>query len=296
MTLAIALLACTSNEPDSALDSVPVAGDPEHLFSFVVIADPHITTSTDHQARLAAAVAWINVEAASEPIEMVWVVGDIGWGEGLPISKALLDDLDVPYLPVIGDNEIAVGDQAAFEEVYAPQYELLATTFDGWTRGPVEVYDDVNDRELFLQNFSFGFGGLHWVGLDWCSRDESALYSEFADLHDVDGGTYPYFQDTVLGFDADLDESVLLFSHHPMHLGMFDQDEMAKITGVTTQKGVAANWAGHLHQTAEIDVPEGGYTAYVTDATWDDDNTVRVVQVWSDGLRYSFEQSLVVID
>lgn len=295
MTLA-ALLACAGTPADTgASDSTP-APPMEHQFSFVVIADPHITTNADHQARLAAAVEWINQEAVTEPIELVWIVGDIGWGDGLPISKALLDELTVPYVPVIGDNEVYVGDEQAFEDVYAPQYELLEQTFDGWTRGPTQVRDDANDRDMVLQNFSFRFRDLQWVGLDWCSRDPSGLYSEFAELHDVDGGTFPYFADTLLAFEATQDESVLLFSHHPMHLGSFDLAEMEAITGVTAPQQVAANWAGHIHQTAEVDVPEGGYTAYVTDATWDDDNTVRVVRVLGNGVGYEYEQSLVIIE
>ncbi|MCP4810216.1 MAG: hypothetical protein GY913_24180 [Proteobacteria bacterium] len=289
-------LACVGAPTDTATTDSEPPPPMEHLFSFVVIADPHISTGVDNQNRLAAAVEWVNQESVTEPIELVWVVGDIGWGEGLPISKELLDELIVPYAPIIGDNEVYFGDGARFDEIYSPQYKVLEETFDGWTRGQTEVYDDVNDRDMVLQNFAFSFRELRWVGLDWCSRDDSSLYSEFAELHDVDGGTFPYFSDELLSFEATLDESVLMFSHHPMHLGSFDLVEMESITGVTSQQQVAANWAGHIHQTAEIDVPEGGYTSYVTDATWDDDNTVRVVRVLGNGVGFEYEQSLVVID
>ena len=40
---------------------------------------------------------------------------------------------------------------------------------------------------------------------------------------------------------------------------------------------------------------EGGYTAWVTDAIWDDENTIRVVEVHTNGLTHTYVQDLVVI-
>jgi len=271
-----------------------------HLFSFAVLADPHISTGVDNQERLAAAVEWINTSAAAESIELVVVVGDIGWGEGLPIARDLLDVLDMPYLPVIGDNEIHFGDEQAFDEIFAPQYALLADTFDGWTRGSVEVQNPVHDQTSWFQNYSFDYRGLRWVGLDWCSRDENDLLSEFAEVHDFEGGTWPFFEEELGALSDQGGEragDVLLFSHHPMHLGAFNEDQMADITGLTgpIHERMAGAWAGHLHLDAEVLVEDGGYTVWVTDAVWDDMNTVRLVRVHGDGERFEYTQELMLV-
>jgi len=270
------------------------------LFSFAVLADPHISTGAENQERLAGAVDWINDSVAAESIELVVVVGDIGWGEGLPIARDLLDGLDIPYLPIIGDNEIHFGDEQYFDEVFAPQYALLADTFDGWRRGTIEAWNPVHEQTSWFQNTSFEYRGLRWIGLDWCSRDDNSLLSELAEVHDFEGGTWPFFADelgALAGEASDRTGDVLLFSHHPMHLGAFNEAQMADITGLTgaTHGRIAGAWAGHLHLDAEVEVEEGGYTAWVTDAVWDDVNTVRLVRVYGDGERFEYSQELMLV-
>ena len=296
----ITLLACTSPVEDSAPAEVLVY---EHRFSFVVLADPHISSNVEHQERLAGAVAWVNENAVQERIELVWVVGDIGWGTGLPISRELLDALEVPYLPVIGDNEVHFGDEVPFDQTFGPVLDAHVGLWPDFHRGQVEVYDAVAGREMALQNFSFSYGGLRWVGLDWCSRDPSNLYSEFAELHDHQGGSLPFFRDEISLLEPADTEDVLLFSHHPMHIGSFDLAEMEELTELVgpVSGRVAAAFAGHIHQDATVEVPDAGYTAFVTDATWDDEDTVRLVRVLSsvaeDGTeRFQLEQELLVVD
>lgn len=287
----------------SACDPAPAPADSEapapleHLFSFAILADPHITTDPERQARLADAVAWINQNAAAERIELVWVLGDIGWGEGLAISYTLLGELTPLWLPVIGDNEIHFGDEQNFNTVFEPQLDAAAAVLPGWSRGVVEVYNPVHAQTSWLQNFSFTYGGLRWVGLDWCSRSDHSLLSELGELHDFEGGTLPYLAQDLGQLPAGLEEDVLLFSHHPMHLGIFDQAQLAAITALTgpLANRVAGAYAGHAHLDAEVLVEEGGYTAWVTDAVWDDVNTVRVVEVHSDGARVEYVQDLVIL-
>ena len=288
------LLSCTG---DTDTDSAGPAPEPEFLFSFAVFADPHITANVEHQERLAGAVQWVNEHAAIEQIELVWVVGDIGWGEGLPIARALLDDLEVVYLPVLGDNEVHFGDEQAFDTAFDSHYAALGTTLDGWKRGTIEVYNPVYEQTSWLQNFTFEFQGLRWLGLDWVSRSESNLYSEFAELNDFEGGTLPFFTDQLGTLEAGPDEDVLLFSHHPMHIGAFDLAQMAALAEVTgpIDGRVAGAYAGHIHLDAAVEVEDGGYTAFVTDATWDDQNTVRLVEVWSDGVTHTYVQRLEIV-
>ena len=78
------------------------------LFSFAVIADPHVSSGNPATTeKMAACVDWINTHHADEDkgIAMVFVLGDMGGGRGA-LVKAILDDLEIPYVPVIGDNDV----------------------------------------------------------------------------------------------------------------------------------------------------------------------------------------------
>ena len=297
----ILLYACGGEVEDSdpAEDTdVVVEGPMEDLFSFAVYADPHLTEAAlEHQERLSAAVEWTN----SQPqIELVVVVGDIGWSGGLPIAKALLDGLNAPYLPIIGDNEVHIGAEETFDDVFADQYALLATVVDDFERGPVEVENPEWHRTSWFQNMRFAYRGVHFIGLDWCSRDDDFLLGEMAALHDFDGGTFPWFQDELGTIEAGPSEDVLLFSHHPMYLspGAFNILDMEIVNGETRplEDRVAAAFAGHWHlDWDEPVITASGYSVHITDATWDDENTVRVVHVRGNGQRFEYEHELVIV-
>lgn len=290
---ALALLGCDEPEEIPQESAPPM----EFQFAFAILADPHVTTDVDHQERLAAAVDWVNANAAERDIELVWVVGDIGWGEGLPIARDLLSELEPIWLPVLGDNEVVFGDEQNFGLVFDEQMRSLASTLPGWTRGAVEVENPVYEQTSWMHNFAFDYGGLRWIGLDWCSRSDNALLSELGELQDFEGGTLPYLSQELSALSGEGEEDILLFSHHPMHVGMFSDAQMRSLIDlIGPQAGrVSDNYAGHTHVNAEVEVEEGGYTVWVTDAVWDDVNTVRVVGVYSDGSRYEYTQELVIV-
>ena len=274
-----------------SLDEGPL----EHQFSFVVIADPHIVTEGDRYDRLSAAVDWINGEASTQRIEIVVVVGDIGWGGGLPLAKNLLDGLAMPYLPILGDNEVHIGAEETFDQVFAPQIQALANEMDSFRRGNVAVIHPVFQKQSWIQNYRFSYRGIQFVGLDWVSRNEANVLSELADLNDFEGGSFPFFQEELTTLDEGRIEDVVLFSHHPMHFGSFNTDQLEQITGVTGPlfDRVAGSWAGHYHINHEDSAPDGSYEVFVTDATWDDENTVRLVEVWGNDARFEYRQRLV---
>ena len=100
--LVLSAVGCSPGE--SSEDSAEVEGPLEEQFSFVVLADPHISGLVEHEERLTLAVEWINSEATSRGIELVLVVGDIGWSDGVERSRELLDELEVTYVPLMGDD------------------------------------------------------------------------------------------------------------------------------------------------------------------------------------------------
>lgn len=272
-------------------DARPVAP----LFGIAVVADCHLTTNPDRATRLAETVAWINDHAAERGIELVVVVGDIGWGAGVQAARDQLDALTVPYVPIIGDNEIHGGSEEVFDEVYASHFEALAATLDGFTRAPRPVAGP-DGAQLHLQNLAFDHRGLHLVGLDFNDRETEVFQGELGVLHDVPGGTLPYLVASAATYPGRAPGSVLLFSHIPMHPGPFGQDGMAALRGVLGphQGTIAGNFAGHIHLGYETRVP-GLFPVYVTAATWVGDLTIRVIDVGHDGHGYVHTTETVVI-
>ncbi len=296
------LLACRAQQAEQTDTGppTPFEGPMEHLFSFAVLADPHITSAAlEHQERLAAAVAWVNERAGARQLELAVVVGDVGWDGGLPIAKALLDDLSIPYLPILGDNEVHFGDEERFNLVFSETLDALATMTDNHRRALVAVHNPQWEQTSWLQNVSFDYRGVRFMGLDWVSRDPDNPMSEMAELHDFPDGSWPWFADELDGLEAGPDENVLLFSHHPMHLspGAFDLAEMAVIEGILAPYGgrIAGAYAGHYHFDGEETNSAAGYDVFVTDAVWDDENTVRVVEVYGNGRRFEYVQSLEIV-
>jgi hypothetical protein len=297
LLLVIVAATVTCGEPDRIpedTDEEPL----EHLFSFAIFADPHVVTSGDHLDRLEAAVAWTNANADARRIDVVFVVGDVGWSGGLPLARAALDGLDVPYVPVIGDNEIQTGDEKVYDDVFGPHYATLETRLADWRRAAALVWNPEHETQSWLQNWSFTHQGVRFVGLDWCSRTIGGLLGEMADLHDFEGGTLPFFAADLVE-ETGADESVVWLSHHPMYAspGAFDGTEMGAITALTEPLAhrVAANYAGHYHLDLEETPDDAGYDVFVTDALWDDVVRVRVVEVWGNGARFEYVQDLVDI-
>jgi hypothetical protein len=269
-----------------------------HRFSFVVLADPHVFSEGDASDRLQACADWIAAEAQDEAIELVFVVGDLG---SLRSRVAeILDALAMPWIPLIGDNVVQGGDEAGFDADLAPHYASLAGELAGWVRRPTPVTEPGTGRTLHLQNWAFDHGGLRFVGLDWCTRDTGQIVGEQADLHDFPGGTFPFFEAEIQAQAQGPGERIVMLSHHPMHdfafgLGSFSGVEIDAIEAVTGAHAghVYASFAGHYHVDQHEVRATGGYEVFVTDATWDDQNTLRLVRVLSDGAAFSYEHELV---
>jgi len=272
------------------------AGKEREFFSFAVLADPHIAGSPDATKRLAKCVGWLNRHRERERLAFVSVVGDIAWGKGnTERAKKLLDRLSVPYLPVIGDNEVETGYAKEFNRVFGPHLDGLTGKLDGFRRAPVPVKAPGSDRELFLQNFSFDHGGVHFIGLDWVTRKGG----ESADLHDFPGGTFRWWGKDVERVASRKKRSVVLFSHLPMHVNylieVFSEEEQARVEKrIAAWKGALyACFAGHYHMKWVEMRP--GYRLYVTDAVWDDTISIRMVRVYKGEDGFDYKQRVVTL-
>lgn len=273
----------------------------EWRYSFVVIADPHIAGSADHDARLQDAIHWVNANREAEKIELVLLLGDIAWGTGeVTRTRAMLDALEVPYVPVIGDNELHNGDESQVAAEWATHYTRLASELSGFSMAPTPVWNPEFGKLSYFVNFAFQHKGVSFVAMDWVSRLMDVILGEQAELHDFEGGTWPWFVEAMRAAPSDRLENIVMLSHHPMHLqslGAFDSTELARVEGETALRGdrVYANFAGHYHFSFQHSDPVGQYDVYITDATWDDDNVVRVVRVKDDGTTMSYEHREVIV-
>jgi hypothetical protein len=262
-------------------------------FSFAILADPHLTSNPEREARLTKLVDWINAETPARRLELVLVLGDLGWEEGLEKAPALLGRLGVPWVPIIGDNEVVFGSEEAFDRIFAPQYAALAKVLPDFQRAARPVRLVQPDRDAWLQNLAFSWRGVRFVGLDWASRQEGVLASEVGNLHDVAGGSLPWLTGEI-AHHPDATGFVLL-SHLPMHSGAFTAPEMERLAAALEPRraDVLADVAGHVHLNYESS--ESGWEVWVTAATWSSEQAIRIVRVTSqaDGARLT--QELVTV-
>ncbi|MEE2830064.1 MAG: metallophosphoesterase [Myxococcota bacterium] len=295
LLLSAVLAACTPEAEPPGNGEAPTS---DLVFSFVVLADPHIAGPVAHVDRLNAAVAWVNAHLEERAIERVVVLGDIGWSGGLETARNSLDALAVPYVPVLGDNAVQVGDEQAFEETFAPRFAALSWELAAWNRAALPVWHDAVDGDAWLQNTRFEHSGVLFISQDWNARGVSGALGEFGELNDVAGGSWSWLESALTGASERPRESIVLLSHVPMAPAVFDLAERERFAALVSPFGdqIFANFGGHLHVDYEEEFVEAGYATYVTDATWDDEITLRLVEVWSDGLAMSYEQELIVVD
>lgn len=305
LLLALCLLACPSGEPveDPTPEPTPeeeaTPGPIEPLFSFVIIADPHVAGPPEHESRLQAAVDWVNDNAESENIELVVVLGDICWGARMEAGRSLLDQLEPAWVPIIGDNVLhTTGGDASFVTTFQSQLDALAGELDDWEQAPWPVWDERLGGDAWMQNLRFEHRGVRFVGLDWNIRHLTGNLAEFGDFNDVPGGTHEWLMDSLDGQTERLDESILLLSHVPMVLGTFSLAQRAEFAALIApvKDKVFANLAGHLHIDAFHEEFDAGYETWVTDATWDDANTIRLVRVSGNEVGLGYEREPVVLE
>ena len=294
------LLACNGGSESKSVETVEdtaVVDEMEFVFSIAVLADPHISGNAEHSARLQEAIAWINEHRENRQIELVPVLGDVGWGVGLSESKELLEQLEVPYIPIIGDNEIQYGDEENFTTVYNDQFQWLSENTEAWTFGGGAVWNPEEVKESFFTNMAFTHKGIRLIALDWASRLPSSegIWTEFGYLHEFEGGTKEFLESELPILTESKQSSTLFLTHIPMTIGSFNSAQMDSITTTVAAYSdrIYANFAGHMHVNVEDDTRDRGYEVYVTNAVWDDVITIRMLDVYQNSNAVYFEQELI---
>lgn len=225
-----------------------------YKFSFVHISDVHIgegfsdygtpgffndtMPDVDNSAPakdLRQAVKWINYHEQDKNIKFVVISGDLtGSAEKseFQMCKKIMDGLNVPYVPVIGNHDIwpyvryqteapyACGD-SVMGEVFADVYDRDKLFFSNWNDGTrlTRTYNPETQKEYYLQNFSFEYDNFIFYGLDFnpryhVNKAEPGIGPD-AQLMDWTGGTFNWLKNELSNNPRKKNHNVCFISHHP---------------------------------------------------------------------------------
>lgn len=267
-----------------------------YKFSFVHISDTHIgeglgdygtpgfyndtmpAIDNSKPARaLREAVKWINFHEQDKNIKFVLVSGDLtGSAEKSEFMKfkEIMSDLQVPYVPLIGNHDVwpyveyqneatyATGD-SIMNEVFADVYDRGKLFFDNWNDGTrlSRTYNPESRTACYLQNFSFEYDDFIFYGLDFnpryhVNKAEPGIGPE-AQLMDWNGGTYRWLKNELANNPNKKNHNVCIFAHHPptdnilviLSNFVFDIGEYNTLwNGLAPYKDNLGIWmAGHIH-------------------------------------------------
>ena len=222
--------------PDTDGDDIPDAEDacpnePEDFdqdedgcpgISFAIITDLHLGISNDLQyedydyypiRRLQRAVQWINDQPQ---IKLVFVLGDLsdeGDKDVLERAREELQELDVPFVPLIGNHDVngnmAHAGDGNFTEVFPDQLAWVKEQLSGVEITPSPGCDEspggIFEWDAHLQNFTFAYRGVRFIGLDFVERRRTSE----ATAHDE---TRKCLR-SALSSD---EQTVVILAHHPI--------------------------------------------------------------------------------
>jgi len=298
----------------SNLIEIPLLPEPpSQKWSFAIITDLHIGRGYpdyDGQGfedgyqgedyyltkRLKNVVKWINdnkndidCDGTKCPIQFVAVLGDITENTdliGFCKVKEILDQLEIPYLPLFGNHDVGL-DKYFEKENKWKGIEWFDQVFWSTSSIPCKNATSPKNLETLLKefsfqrdlknpdykNFTFSYRDvINFIGLDFVSRKPTPLgkgvgadavaWREECAVPVPSKTTCPYFvkkQETLDWLEEKLKEfkgkPVILFSHHPLKedfITAFSEQEISQIKEILKNKKVLFNFGGHIHSFEEI--------------------------------------------
>jgi len=328
----------TVTDDDAATHSISKKVNVTTNWSFAIITDLHIGYGLPDYGRegfksgeggqeyylterLRRIVNWINKHKDEYNLRFVAVLGDISdtaEREELVKAREILEDLSVPYIPIIGNHEVwpytqrvmeagefnpddrkhpealayprigeNLGDEY-FEEVFSEQFEELSKFFgNSWDKQ--EHYEPP-----YLQNYRFEYQGMPFVCLDFAWRVRPG---------DPHGALAYCYYDTLQWFDKVLEENegetVIVLTHYPLYMkGGFTLSDLRMIRERIQTSGCRVYWfGGHTHGNYTDVTPFGfNYDLIVTDPVCTEPemwfashgfNMIRIVTINGENVDYN---------
>jgi parallel beta-helix repeat protein len=278
-------LTATDNDGATSSTSTIIKVEP---FSFAIITDLHIGRHYQEEyegqdyyltERLKRVVKWINEnknsvkcgENTTCSIKFLAILGDIT--ENTPLTgfckvKEILDELQIPYVPVFGNHD--VGTDREYEQFSRWKgQDYFDQVFWSTSSIPCQNATSTKNFELLLnelsfqrdetnkdyKNFSFSFGGINFIGLDFVSRKPFMKFGKGvgadAVLNEINEG---WLEKKLEEFG---EGPVILFAHHPLtakwsRIYAFTSEELSELERIIKDKTVLFDFGGHIHSFEEI--------------------------------------------
>jgi 3',5'-cyclic AMP phosphodiesterase CpdA len=280
-----------------------------YSFSFVHLTDVHIGEGDgdrdygsigindfapdgdigDPAIRLRNTVNWLKENHEAEQIKFVIVSGDLtdsGERSEYLKFKEIMDELPIPYIPLIGNHDVwpyTGAEQAEHPNGDSLINELFDSTFifaqsvmDNWDEGTrlTRQFNPETNNYNYLQNYAFEYDGFHFLMLDFNPRypaanNEPGIGPE-AELMDFEGGSWDWMKQKIENLNHLEDQNLFIVSHHPPLKEIwsiwyaFDLEEKKSITDfLWNYKQHIAVWlAGHIHRSIIYHVNTSGLQPY----------------------------------
>jgi|GEM_PF-1267827 len=204
---------------------------------------------------LRQAVNLVNAEREQYHIKFVIVTGDMsdsGERSELLKCKEILDSLEVPYIPMIGNHDIwpycldangtpinsqtPCGDQY-YRDIFGSYLYHLRDSgyFYNWDDGTRNTPTWNGEADTlagpntgcysYFDNYAFDYAGYHFIASDFNTRDRALLWwggaMPAADLYDSDlcRGTWPWYKNHYNNYRYKAADNILTFLHQPLCTG-----------------------------------------------------------------------------
>ncbi|MDD5747583.1 MAG: IPT/TIG domain-containing protein, partial [Actinomycetota bacterium] len=247
--------------------------------------------------RLREAVNWVNANAAIQNIRLVVITGDItDSAEKSEFMKAkeILDSLQIPYVPILGNHDIWPYTQSSeapspfgdeyFKNIFSEQFEKLKNTLPNWDDGTrlEKIWNGEFSCDSYFQNYAFDYAGYHFICNDFNTRQHALAGSKgampYTNLYDFEGGTWHWYKNHLKDYDFKAARNIVNLTHQPLCVttggaifsfcfSQSDYDEVTEFLYQGTESGVGEMlpyykfyqglWiAGHMHEHIPIWGPE----------------------------------------
>jgi 3',5'-cyclic AMP phosphodiesterase CpdA len=221
-------------------------------------------------------VQHINALTKADGIDFVIVSGDLtdsGEKSEFLHFKKLMDSLNVPYFPLMGNHDAwsynRFGDEAKTACGDSLMNEVFEGTFAGLNGGFTlrsslrnnAWWNAESSTFAYLQNFHYSHKGFSFIFLDFNPRyhvrkDEPGIGPE-AQLMEGAGGTFEFLKNA-LATAKQLNERVVLISHHPpiasivgFHYAFTAKEKTQLARVIKPYRKLIDGWfAGHIHRHA----------------------------------------------